>query len=184
MHRVLDLAFSKCGHKLVVERPIIHIRCDSAPANRQSHYRFQRLTFYNTVVQRLKPHLQRGVTIMTCDVDEFNTNKEICDTYVDSVSSYLLHLGINATVSRCEYGMIESYARMFYAPALVSTGSTMSLTAGLFSHKPFVSALLFDEETIAWNSRKPRTVACGDNCPWMVQRDTSICHCEVDDYAT
>ena len=82
--------------------------------------------------------------------------------------------------------MFEDFSIMYHAPFLISTGSTMSLLPGVARHvaqRTFVSPLLFDEESLALNSRAPgRRVGCGA-CEWMLRRDHSLCHCEVPSYS-
>lgn len=86
---------------------------------------------------------------------------------------------------------------MYYAPYLISTGSTMSLLPGLAradalaspralitgGSRSFASPLLFDEESVAINSRSAgRRVGCASCAAWMLQRDHALCQCEVKSY--
>ena len=61
----------------------------------------------------------------------------------------------------------------------------MSLLPGILTQaarRTFVSPRLYDEESLALNSRSPsRRLGCAA-CDWMLPRDHSLCHCEVSDY--
>jgi hypothetical protein len=94
----------------------------------------------------------------------------MCDTYSKSFIQYLESLGYEVVV-KCQ-SVSEDFATMFYAPALISTCSSLSFMAGYFSDGVFISSM-FDE-------RKNRHC---DNCDDWFLKGYSLKHAEVEDYA-
>ena len=70
-----------------------------------------------------------------------------------------MEMQIDVRVHNCAHSQFEDFAIMYGAPFLISTGSTMSLLPGLANHggrrNTFVSPRLYDEESLAHNSRAP-----------------------------
>ena len=190
--RVLDHTFKACELRATVKAPVLHFRCASAPLNRHSQYRFMRYAYLHAAARRYRRRFKeplKRVHILTCVADDVQKAEQtrLCTAYLDDLVQYLRkEMGIEVHVSNCAHSMFEDLAIMYHAPFLISTGSTMSLLPGLARHvrrKTFVSPLLFDEASLAANSRSPgRRVGCSA-CDWMVQRDLSLCHCEVAAYS-
>jgi hypothetical protein len=203
VRHVLDGSFARCGLRATVRAPVLHFRCASAPLNRHSQYHFQRYSYFRAVARRYrKRHREplRHVHVLTCVADDVQKaeQSQLCTRYLDDLVTFLrTELSLEVRVHNCAHSMFEDLAIMYYAPYLISTGSTMSLLPGLARAearalpkalasgglRDFVSPLLFDEESIALNSRAPgRRVGC-EGCGWMLQRDHSLCQCEVPAYA-
>ncbi len=189
----LERAFDKCGLRATVQVPVLHFRCASAPLNRHSQYHFQRYSYFKAVARRYRRRFKaplRQLHLLTCVADDFQRPEQtaLCSSYLDDLVRFLeTELKVEVRVSNCAHSMFEDLAIMYYAPFLISTGSTMSLLPGVARHvalRTFVSPRLFDEESIALNSRSHgRRVGCAACAEWMVQKDHALCHCEVADYA-
>lgn len=189
---VLDRAFASCGLRATVPAPVLHFRCASAPLNRHSQYHFQRYSFYRAAARRYRRSHGRPLRelhLLTCVADDVQqaAQASTCKSYLDDLVAFLSReLGIVVRVHNCAHSMFEDFAIMYAAPFLISTGSTMSLLPGLARHverATFVSPLLYDEESVAYNGRAPlRRMGCAA-CEWMLARDHSLCHCEVANYA-
>ena len=193
VEHTLDHAFDKCGIHATVSAPVLHFRCASAPLNRHSQYHFQRYSFYKAAARRYRRRFKaplRQLHLLTCVADDFSNPEQtsVCTSYVEDLVRFLqTELQIEVFVSNCAHSMFEDLAIMYYAPFLISTGSTMSLLPGVARHvsrHTFVSPRLYDEESLAFNSRSGgRRLGCGACADWMVQKDHALCHCEVADYA-
>ena len=193
VEHTLDHAFDKCGIHATVSAPVLHFRCASAPLNRHSQYHFQRYSFYKAAARRYRRRFKaplRQLHLLTCVADDFSNPEQtsVCTSYLEDLIRFLqTELQIEVFVSNCAHSMFEDLAIMYYAPFLISTGSTMSLLPGVARHvsrHTFVSPRLYDEESLAFNSRSGgRRLGCGACADWMVQKDHALCHCEVADYA-
>ena len=190
--RVLDHTLRACDLRAAVKAPVLHFRCASAPLNRHSQYRFMRYSFFRAAARRYRRRFKeplKRLHLLTCVADDVLRpgQARLCTSYLDDLARFLRDdMGIEVHISNCAHSMFEDFAIMYYAPFLISTGSTMSLMPGLARHVrrgTFVSPLLFDEASLASNGRSPgRRVGCS-SCEWMLQRDHSLCHCEVVSYA-
>ena len=194
VRHVLDQTLDRCGLRATLSAPVLHFRCASAPLNRHSQYHFQRYSFFRAAARRYKRRFKgaqlKQLHLLTCVADDVqkSTQAATCTAYLDDLVSFLTkEMQIDVRVHNCAHSQFEDFAIMYGAPFLISTGSTMSLLPGLANHggrrNTFVSPRLYDEESLAHNSRAPsRRVGCA-SCDWMLQRDHSVCHCEVADYS-
>ncbi|KOO34535.1 hypothetical protein Ctob_011067 [Chrysochromulina tobinii] len=171
VEHTLDHAFDKCGIRATVSAPVLHFRCASAPLNRHSQYHFQRYSFYKAAARRYRRRFKaplRQLHLLTCVADDFSNPEQtsVCTSYMEDLIRFLqTELQIEVFVSNCAHSMFEDLAIMYYAPFLISTGSTMSLLPGVARHvsrHTFVSPRLYDEESLAFNSRSGgRRLGCG-----------------------
>lgn len=168
--KTLERAFTKCGLRATVNAPVLHFRCASAPLNRHSQYHFQKYSYFRAAARRYRRRFKtplRQLHLLTCVADDYQTDSQtkVCSSYLDDLVRFLTEeMKIEVKISNCAHSMFEDLAIMYYAPYLISTGSTMSLLPGVAKHvaqKTFLSPLLFDEESIAVNSRSHgRKVGC------------------------
>ena len=140
VEHTLDHAFDKCGIHATVSAPVLHFRCASAPLNRHSQYHFQRYSFYKAAARRYRRRFKaplRQLHLLTCVADDFSNPEQtsVCTSYLEDLIRFLqTELQIEVFVSNCAHSMFEDLAIMYYAPFLISTGSTMSLLPGVARH--------------------------------------------------
>jgi len=175
IHSVMDKAFRDSGIFIRANIPIIHFRCADTPFVRNPHYHFQRYEFY-------KKALEKGESIMNKKYDSLNIlycnkhqagekEKKSCDIYLDSLKDYIEKIGYSVEV---ECGInIEDFAKMFYAPLVISNGSSFAFMSGFFGKGVFISTAHQSETNPEENCE-----ACRE---WSIP-DYNILHDEVEDY--
>jgi hypothetical protein len=130
IHDILDEAFTKEGLKPENPSNVIHFRCSDTPFNKWDGYMLPKYAFYKKLGLK-------DVEIVNCSTHLAGEKEQnACAKYVDLLQDELEKDGIKATTS-C--GTIDGdFAKMFYAPTLVTTGSSMSFFAGMFNDRVFI----------------------------------------------
>lgn len=121
--------------------PVIHFRCSDFPFDRCSEAHFQKYSFFKNVLKSRNIH---KVKLITCNRWNSDRAKEdACKTYfdllVDELSPYAK---IYPVFCR---DVLEDFAEMFYAPLVISTGSSMSFMAGYFGNGQLITGGHVDE---------------------------------------
>lgn len=139
IHDILDEAFIKSGLRIYQSNPIIHFRCSDVPFNRQPWYHLAKYNFYKKALDGYSK-----VDIMSCNTHiSSSKEQEMCKKFADLLSKELEPVKVNLVCGN----YIEDFAKMFYAPLVVSPGSSMSFMAGYFGHGKLITTGHFKEGT-------------------------------------
>jgi hypothetical protein len=130
INEILDEALTKEGLKPENPSNVIHFRCSDTPFNKWDGYMLPKYSFYKKLGLK-------DVEIVNCSTHlAGEKEQEACGKYVDLLQTELENEGVHVTTS-C--GKIDGdFAKMFYAPILVTTGSSMSFFAGMFNDREFI----------------------------------------------
>lgn len=170
IHTIIDKALKESGLHIQQNIPILHFRCSDAPFNKLGSYHFAKYKFYKDALEGYKE-----VDIFSCNThaavgtsDE--KNQIACDKYVNYLIKELEAKDIKVNLNCGNY--FEDFAKMFYAPLVISPGSSMSFMAGYFGHGELItSGHVFDE------------FAGGPDCKICSHpRNIDLMHSEVEDY--
>lgn len=140
VHKILDEALKKTGVEVNQILPVIHFRCSDAPfscitgqpTDMCTDYHFQKYDFYKKALGDYKE-----VEILTCNRHNSNERmQKACEEYSRHLKE---ELGVTVYLKMCEGDALEDFAKMFYAPLVISMGSSMSFMAGYFGKGEFVT---------------------------------------------
>ncbi len=146
VHDILDQALKKTKDVNTAhgKAPVIHFRCSDAPFSCSTgkgtdhcfDYHFQKYEFYKKALTG-----QKEAEILTCNKHNSNDDmKKACIEYSQLLKQELESTGITVQLRMCEGDALEDFAKMFYAPLVVSIGSSMSFMAGFYGHGKFVTS--------------------------------------------
>jgi hypothetical protein len=177
IHSIIDDALIKSNLKKVVEYPVIHFRCADVPFVRHRQYHFQKYKFYKKALENINTlSLQQysKVIILSCSFHlSDNKDQACCSTYTNSLSDYLKNISYD-TIVECNTN-IADFATLFYAPAVISGGSSFSFISGFCGKGIFISGGHREEADTITNLK------C-DNCSTWLQNADDIKHKDIDDY--
>jgi hypothetical protein len=175
IHSILDNALIKSNLKKVVEYPVIHFRCADTPFVRNSQYHFQKYKFYKRTLEKINNVLGQSyskVIILSCSFHRSDEKIKIsCGTYTNSLTEYLKSISYEPIVE-CKSN-VEDFATIFYAPAVISIGSSFSFLSGFFGKGIFFSGGHREENDAEGG--------CNDCNSWVDYSD-EIKHNTVNDY--
>ncbi len=143
-NRYIDEALTKANMKVDQKLPVIHFRCSDfpfwcSPTGFCYDYHFQKYEFFRKALGDYKE-----VDIITCNRHGSDDRmKTTCEEYVNLLKN---ELNIKVNLKLCEGDALEDFARMFYAPLIISTGSSMSFIAGFFGNGKFITSGHVEEE--------------------------------------
>ena len=141
INSILDETLIKSNLKKVVEYPVIHFRCADTPFVRHGQYHFQKYKFYKKTLERINSTLSQSyskVILLSCNFHRSDEEKKVaCGSYTSSLSEYLKSISYEPIVE-CKSN-IEDFATIFYAPAVISIGSSFSFMSGFFGKGLFFS---------------------------------------------
>lgn len=165
VHKIIDEALIKSDLKIDQKVPVIHFRCSDVPFNRIGSYHLVKYQFYKDGLKGYKE-----VDLLSCHSHLSNEkNSNACKEYVRLLSEELSPMKVNV---KCGH-YFEDFASMFYAPLVLSTGSSMSFMAGFFGHGKFLTAgHMFDGE----KDNSPSCTICSH------PPSINLLHKEVEDY--
>jgi len=175
--------FHSIGHgkqipdELISKHPVIHFRCSDVPFSKHPHYHFVKYSFYLEVLNNLKilDVDTSTVVILACfSHGASDENKLACQTYVDSLAQYLNKHGHQVNI-KCGSN-IDDFITLFYAAAVISTGSSYSFMSGFFGNGYFYSAghgLYFVNESNESTCTK---------CDFWLKKNRIIMHRDIDSY--
>ena len=175
VNEILDTALIKSNLKKEVLYPVIHFRCADTPFIKHTHYHFQKYNFYKTALAKINtymPNPYNKVILLSCNSHKADIiKKDACNIYTDSLSYYLNTINYT-TIIECN-SSVEDFATLFYAPAVISIGSSYSFMSGFFGMGQFISGGHLNESYI-----KHDCTSC-DN--WLIT-EFDIKHNLIDDY--
>jgi hypothetical protein len=169
---ILDDAFQKSDLVKTVNVPVIHFRCADVPFARHFVYHFQKYAFYKDALKDISSKITKfnSVQISYCnDHNSSEENKTSCDIYIKSLCDYLLSIGYDSTI-KCQ-SSLDDFATLYYAPAVISTGSSFSFMSGFFGKGIFISAGHQNEGEVQAES-------VGE---WLY-KGYNVMHSEISDY--
>lgn len=172
VQKIYDNAFKKTRINKQVDYPVIHFRCADTPFIKQPQYHFQKYGFYKKALTDIKKKIGEfdKVIISYCNTHgSSKNNQEKCDIYVNSLVDYLKSIGYES-ILKCQTN-VDDFAMMYYAPAVISSGSSFSFMSGFFGRGVFVSAGHQDEG-------KPEFKGIGD---WLYN-GYNVMHSDIADY--
>jgi hypothetical protein len=140
-HRILSDMFIKLGlDKKTNNLPIIHFRCSDVPFERNPHYRVQRFDYYKDSLNELKHKGINASNIFIMYNNGHLSSKEqcnTCDSYVEMLRDYLFSIGTETHI--ISGSNIEDFAKLFYSPAVISTGSSFSFISAFLGNGYFIT---------------------------------------------
>lgn len=162
VHDILNDTLEKSDVVIDQSNPVIHFRCSDVPFNRHTWYHFAKWDFYKNA---LKGYSE--VDVLSCHTHAASEREEsACKKYIELLRQELYPIKVNVVCGH----FIEDFARMFYAPLVISPGSSMSFMSGYFGHGKLITTGHFDER-----STDECKICEGD-------RSQVLLHSEVADY--
>jgi alpha-N-acetylglucosamine transferase len=188
VYTILDNAFIKSNLKKTVDTPVIHFRCSDTPYVKHTHYHFQKYEFYKEVLDKISMSQKSNNTntntntntktnkikikLLSCSFHRSDDAiKKSCEIYTKSLCDYLNSINYEPIVE-CNKN-IEDFATLFYAPAVISIGSSFSFMSGFFGKGLFYSGGHIEE-----NDKKTGCTLCDK---WLITK-YEIKHSMIDDY--
>lgn len=140
IHEIMDEAFIKSNLVKTVEYPVLHFRCADTPFSKWSGYLFQKYNFYKDALDEITTRVKKFDTVIIsyCNTHRSDTaSRNSCDVYIKSLVDYLESIGYKSKLECNHY--LDDFATIFYAPAVISTGSSFSFMSGFFGKGVFIS---------------------------------------------
>ena len=161
VHKIIGEALERSGLKMIQRNPVIHFRCSDVPFRKSEDYHFQKYKFFKQSLGK-----ENKVDLITCNTHlAEDGNQSACEKYVRLLVEYLNPIEVDVT---CSHYFID-FAKMYYAPKVVSTGSSMSFMAGYFGNGEFVTAGHFSEGS-------------SNQCKICKYSGVDISHSEIENY--
>lgn len=131
MNRIIKDALIKNNFLKKENIPIIHFRCADTPFNHHKHYHFQKYEYFKVILDNLNTKYN-DIILLSCNTHGHKSNDNIssCNIYANKIKEYLQKLNYNIHI-KCDTNM-EDFARLFWAPVVISTTSSFSFMAGFF----------------------------------------------------
>ena len=129
------------------KHPIIHFRCSDVPFIRHYFYHFQRYAFF---IDSLKELAEKGVDVskvylmVSFSHEGSEKNNTTSVIYIQSLKQFLEEN--NYVVEIISQDVASDFAALFYAPAVISTCSSFSFTAGYFGNGIFITEGHYNED--------------------------------------
>jgi len=141
VHKILDESFKKCGLEKKIEYPVIHFRCADTPFLKYHFYHFQYYSFFTNALEKIFNKLNKRYNklyLMSCSSHKSKENNiKSCSIYTSSLQDYLKEKNFDTQVI-CN-SPFDDLATLFYAPIVISTGSSFSFIGGFFGKAEFIS---------------------------------------------
>ena len=172
IHKILDTALTKNSLRTTIDAPVIHFRCADTPFNKHPNYKFQYYRFFKDALTLIeKKNNKKYNKVYICYNNTWISTKEnqnSCNIYFENLVKYIKSLGYEVFHSNKD--VMTDFATMFYAPAVISTSSSLSFFAGYFGAKTFISSGFY--------SSKNTCTLCDD---WLF-KGYDLEHTLVQDY--
>jgi hypothetical protein len=168
---IIDETLKKSGLYEEVLYPVIHFRCSDVPFIKVIDYKLQKYTFYKDSLEKIKSKSKSGINydtviLLTSPTHKSNNkNREACKLYTQSLKRYIESIGYKVIIQ--SKSADQDFATLFYAPVVISPGSSFSFMSGFFSDGIFIS--------------EGHRSLCTDCDEWLV-RGYSIDHKNVKSY--
>jgi hypothetical protein len=141
MKEIIDETLKKSGLYEQGLYPVIHFRCSDAPFIKHDAYKLQKYTFYKDSLEKIKSKSGINydtVILLTSPIHKSsNINREACKIYTQSLKKYIESIGYKVIIQ--SKSADQDFATLFYAPAVISSGSSFSFMSGFFSDGIFIS---------------------------------------------
>jgi hypothetical protein len=138
---IIDETLKKSGLYEQGLYPVIHFRCSDAPFIKHDAYKLQKYTFYKDSLEKIKSKSGINydtVILLTSPIHKSsNINREACKIYTQSLKKYIESIGYKVIIQ--SKSADQDFATLFYAPAVISSGSSFSFMSGFFSDGIFIS---------------------------------------------
>jgi len=174
IHNMIDNALRKSDLYMEVKEPLIHFRCADAPFVKNIQYHFVKYEFYKNALEKIyekSPSHNKKVVILSCNTHRSNDKmKDSCIKYTDYLVDYLKDNGYEPDL-QCDTNL-NDFARMFYAPGVISIGSSYSFLAGFFGSGNFISS-----EHVMEHEKERKCTICDS---WMLEG--RVKHKDIPDY--
>jgi len=168
-HKILSDILTKFHLNATGNQPIIHYRCSDVPFIKSGVYYLQNFQYYNESLEKLK---NNGIDVSTVII-QYNTehlssdeNTKTCNEYIKLLQEYLSSIGVKTVIN--SKTVLEDFAALFYAPAVITTGSSFAFMSGFFGNGVYISADFHKDSK------------CSD-CHWMTAK-YNINHEDVKSY--
>lgn len=139
--QIIDDALKKSGLYKQEQYPVIHFRCSDVPFIRHGQYKLQKYTFYKDSLEEInrKSGINYDTVIILANFVHNSSikNKEACEIYTQSLKNYIESIGYKVIIQ--SKSAAQDFATLFYAPAVISSGSSFSFMSGFFSDGIFIS---------------------------------------------
>jgi len=187
IREMLETAFQETGVSMHtrMDNPVIHFRCSDVPFVKNMHYHFVRYSFYRDCFKEAQK--KSGTSygkIMLLSCHEHNSNPDYmskCRIYKASLVQYLEEELELTVMTRCGTP-VQDFATMFYAPVVLSAGSSFSFMSGFFGHGMFFSEGHFTDLSGIPSKKYKESDGCGEECGEWLRSGYSLLHNEIDDY--
>lgn len=178
IHSMLNDTFIKNNLKIKVKHPVIHFRCSDVPFIKNPHYHLVKYSFYKDALEesfkKCKKRYKKIIVLSCHDHRSDERSKKACSMYLQSLLEYLGSLGY-ITHLQCKSNLFD-FATLFYAPIVISAGSSFSFMSAYFGNGVFISEGHFTDKP-----NKKDVKLCLDCGDWL-KRGYSIFHEDVVDY--
>ena len=138
---IIDNTLKKSGLYEEVLYPVIHFRCSDVPFVKHYAYKLQKYTFYKDSLEKIKRKSGINydtVILLTSSIHRSNNkNREACEIYTQSLKKYIESIGYKVIIQ--SKSAEQDFATLFYAPAVISSGSSFSFMSGFFNDSLFIS---------------------------------------------
>jgi hypothetical protein len=175
IRKIFSNMFSKMKLNITGNYPTIHFRCGDVPFERHYAYHFVKYSFYKEALDTVRKKRNQEfskVIILGCNSHRATKKcKENCIIYTQSLKAFLESIGYEVDV-QCNT-IIEDFAKLYYAMAVISSVSSYSFFGGLFGEGVFVSS----EYNYEYNTKDTCTI-CDE---WMI-KGYQVKHQFIPDY--
>jgi hypothetical protein len=139
VHNILHNIFIRARIKINRNHPIIHFRCADTPFVKHPQYFLQKYDFFKNALAKYHFSDKNKTVILMTSSTHLTKNKEqtACLDYITQLKKYIISLGYNCRIQTKTN--IEDFVDLFYAPFVISTGSSFSFMSGFFGVGKFIS---------------------------------------------
>lgn len=168
IQKILNEAFTRINLNMKTEVPVIHFRCSDVPFVKHPEYHFSQYKYYLDILKKTD---YKKVILLSCHQHLSNEiNKNTCDIYNNDLKQFLNDNGYEVEV-KCQ-DIINDFSLMFYAPIVISPGSSFSFISGYCGFSDFYSSGHIHENN--------RENTCHD-CSWLNNKYI-LYHNDIEDY--
>ena len=185
MHHILSNALEQAGLYVSIDRPVIHFRCADTPFIRHPSYNLQKLCFFTQALQDAERALGTNitrfidVTLLSSvkhssqnDLEQPDLDHNACVDYMGYVVLELQEAGYKVEIIN-NGSVLEDFARLFYAPVVISTSSSFSFFACYFGDGWCATAT---------HGRTQQGVEFCEGCSDRMYLGVNLNHADVVDY--